>query len=150
MRLEEHDLERILRREELTLEDVKVVLRNVRYDEDDAEMIAYANTLLREAEDYLPSHTLDALVRADITEDEAALYLERNKAFFSRLVELLPSLIAFFDRRSSLRGILSMIDDCHNDFYAAAASLRKDRQIRETKELITNALKTAVSGGRGT
>ena len=50
MRLEEHDLERILRREELTLEDVKVVLRNVRYDEDDSERIAYANTLLREAE----------------------------------------------------------------------------------------------------
>jgi hypothetical protein len=144
MFLDEDDLERILRREELTLDDVKVVLRSVRYGEQDAERIAYADTLLREAGDYLPSYTLSALVRADITEDEAALYLERNKAFFSRLVELLPSLVSFFNSRSNLRGILSMIDDCHNDFYAAAASPRKDRQLRETKELITNALKTAL------
>jgi hypothetical protein len=144
MLLEEDDLQRILRREELTLEEVKVVLRTGRYGERGAEKIAYANTVLREAGDYLPPYWLSALVRADISEEEAAPYLEQNKAFFSRLVELLPSLIAFFNERSNLRGILLTIDDCHNDFYAAAGSPRKDRQLRETKELITNALNAAV------
>jgi hypothetical protein len=139
-----NDLERVLRREELTLEDVKVALRIVRYDERGAEITAHADTLLHEAGDYLPPYILRALVRADIDEDEGARYLERNKAFFSRLAELLPSLIGFFNRRDNLYGILSCIDDCHNDFYAATTSPRKDRQLRETKELIANSLETAV------
>jgi len=93
---------------------------------------------------YLQPHILSALVRADITEDEAASHLERNKAFFSRLVELLPSLIAFFGNRNGWWGILSTIDDCHNDFHVTSTSSRKDRQLRETKDLLTDALTTVV------
>jgi hypothetical protein len=145
MFLQEDDLQRVLRREELTLDDVKAVLGSVRYSKQSIESIDYANTLLREAGDYLPPHMLSALVRADVTVDEAALSLERNRAFFSRLVELLPSLIGFFNRRGNLFGILSCIDDCHNDFHATAISPRKDRQLRETKESLKRALETAIA-----
>jgi hypothetical protein len=143
--LEEDDLRKVLNREKLTLDDVKAVLRSVRYNEQHTQIIASANSLLREAGDYLPSHTLRALVRADVTVNEAALCLERNKAFFFRLVELLPSLIGFFNRRGNLWGITSCIDDCHNDFHATAISPRKDRQLRETRESLTRALETAVA-----
>src|SRR5262245_7235982 len=91
---------------------------------------------------------LRALVRADITTDEAALCLERNRAFYSRLVELLPELIGFFNRRDNLRGILSCIDDCHNDFHVTAKSPRRDRRIREAKEVLTCALETTLAAAK--
>src|SRR5437879_5790492 len=84
-----------------------------------SEMFEYANSLLPEASDYLRSYTLRALVRADITEKEAASYLEKNKAFFRRLVNLLPSIVGFFSKEArsrNPRGLVGTIDDCHNEF----------------------------------
>jgi hypothetical protein len=146
MYVEEQDVARILAREELSLEDVKIVMRGVRYDRGYDERFDYANTLLPEAGHYLRPHTLGALVRADIAEEEAALDLELNKTFFARLVDLLPSLVRFFGKEArsmNPKGIISTIDDCHNDYYLTIASSRRDRQFREAKERIANASKLA-------
>ncbi len=145
MRFEEEDgLWRILQRQTLTLEDVKFLFKHTRNREDDPERIAYANSLLHEAGDYLRPYELRALLRADVSETEAVVALAQNKAFFSRLVWLLPSLLGFFEHRQNLAGILHCIDECHNDFHATAASPRRDRQARETKELINVACEATV------
>jgi hypothetical protein len=68
MYVEEQDVARILAHEELSLEDVKIVMRGVRYDRGYDERFDYANTLLSEAVHYLRPYTLGALVRADIAE----------------------------------------------------------------------------------
>jgi hypothetical protein len=146
MYVEEHDIARILASQELSLEDVKIVMRGARYDRGYDERFDYANTLLSDAWHYLRPHTLGALVRAEIAEDDAALDLERNKAFFSRLADLLPSLVRFFGREARSRnpkGIISTIDDCHNDFHYTIASSRRDRQLREAKEKLADASKLA-------
>jgi hypothetical protein len=146
----QYDIARILARDELSFEDVKNVMRCVRYQwggvvaSGPNERIEYANTLLPHAEDYLPPLALFALVRADMNEEDAAACVDRNKAFFSRLTTLLPSLVRFFGeeaRSKNLEGLISSIDDCHNDFHVAAASSRKDRKLREAKEKLANASK---------
>lgn len=148
MFLKKDDLHRVLGRKELTLNDVKAVFRSVRYSEQSTESITYANSLLSEAGDYLPSGMLRALVRADITTDEAALCLEQNRAFYSRLVGLLPDLIGFFNRRENLWGIVSCIDDCHNDFHVTAISPRRDRRIREAREALIRVLETTLAAAK--
>jgi hypothetical protein len=131
-------------RETLTLEDVNLLFKNTRHRENDPERIAYANSLLPEAGDYLRPYELRALLRADISGTEAAVALKRSKALFSRLAWLLPSLLAFFERRQNLAGLLYCIDECHNNFHATAASPRRDRQARETKDLINVACEATV------
>jgi hypothetical protein len=79
---EQEAIARILAREELSLDDIKSVMRLVRHGQKGNERIKYANTILLDAGDYLPPHWLHALVRADLTEDGASLHLERNRAFF--------------------------------------------------------------------
>lgn len=146
MYVDERDLARILAHEELSLEDVKTVMRGVRYERGHDERFDYANELLSEAGDYLRPHTLGALVRAEITEEDAVPDLERNKAFFSRLVGLLPTLVRFFGKEARSRnpwGIISTIDDCHNDYHTTVASSRRDRQLREAKERLASASKLA-------
>jgi hypothetical protein len=136
----------ILEREELSLENVKAVMRTVRYGQEGDERFEYANTLLSDAADYLPPYWLRALVRADITEDEASLYLARNKAFFSRLANLLPSIVRFFseeERSRNPRGIIDSVDGCHADFHFTAASSRRDRQLRQAKERLAKASRLA-------
>jgi hypothetical protein len=141
---EEDGLWRTLQRETLGLEDIKLFFRNTRNREDDPQRIAYANSLLLEAGDYLRPYELRALLRADISETEAAVALAQNRAFFSRLVWLLPSILGFFEHRQNLAGILYCIDECHNDFHATAASPRRDRQVRETKELLSATREATV------
>ena len=147
MYVEERDIARILARQELSLNDVKTIMRGARYERGIDERFEYANELLSEAADYLPSYTLASLIRADISEQDAAIVLERNRVFFSRLVVLLPTLVQFFGEEARSRnasGIVSMIDDCHNDFHATVSAARRDRQLREAKEKITNASKLAT------
>jgi hypothetical protein len=136
---QESDLWRALIGEPLTLEDVKALFRDTGNREDDPERIAYANSLVPEAGDYLRAYELRALLRADISEAEATVHLSRNKTFFTRLAELLPSLLRFFALHENLAGLLYCIDQCHNDFHHTAASPRRDRQARQTKELLTAA-----------
>jgi hypothetical protein len=98
MRFEgEGELWRVLKRETLALEDVKFLFRRTGNREDDPERIAYANSVLPDAGDYLRPYELRALIRADISETEAAVEVARNKAFFSRLAGLLPTLLGFFE-----------------------------------------------------
>ena len=100
------ELERTLGRDELTREDVRIALRTVRHAHAKDEMLAYAQTLLPES-DFLTGYSLRALVRADITEAEAAREIKKNKAFCSRLAGLLPSILALFGNRARLTGILA-------------------------------------------
>jgi hypothetical protein len=144
--VEDHVIARILASDAPTFEDIKTLMRGARYTQGYDERFEYANSLLPEASDYLRSHTLRALVRADITEEEAASYLEQNKAFFRRLVNLLPSIAKFFSKEARLRnpwGIVMTIDDCHNEFQATGNSSRRDRQLREAKEKLTRAARLA-------
>ena len=144
--VDDHDIGRILASEELSFEDIKTLMRGVRYSRGYDERFEYGDTLLPEASEYLRPHTLRALVRADITEEDAASYLKENIAFFRRLVDLLPSIVRFFSKEARLRnpcGIVSMIDDCHNDFQATGNALRRDRQLREAKEKLTSAARLA-------
>src|SRR4051794_1462688 len=103
MYVEEHDLARLVSREQLSFDDVKIIMRCVRYERGADEGFEYANSLLPEAADYLRPHTLSALIRADMTEQQAALDLYLNKSFFSRLAVLLPSLMQFFDKQERTR-----------------------------------------------
>ncbi len=85
-------------------------------------------------------------MRADIGEGEASRYLKRNKAFFCRLMNLLPSIVRFFgeeERSRNPRGIISSVDDCHADFHFTAASSRRDRQLRQAKEKLAKASRLA-------
>jgi hypothetical protein len=136
---QESKLWRTLTEEALTLEDVKALFKLAGHREDDPDRVAYANSLVPEAGDYLRPYELRALIRADISETEAAVETARHKAFFSRLVELLPSLLEFFETRENLAGLLYHIDDCHNEFLHTATSPRRDRQARQTKEMLTQA-----------
>jgi hypothetical protein len=133
---EQEAIGRILARDELSIDDIKSIMKLVRYGRRGVEKIEYANTILTDAGDYLPPYWLRALVRADITEEEASPHLERNRAFFSRLPSLLPQLVRFFSaevRTTNLTGLISTIDRCDIDFYHTAASSRKDRRLREAK-----------------
>ena len=144
--VEDHDIARILASEAPTFEDVKTLIRGVRYTQGYDEKFEYANSLLPEASDYLRSHTLRALVRAEISKEKAALHLEQNKAFFRRLVDLLPSIVGFFEKEVRSRnpnGIVMTIDDCHNDFLATGNALRRDRELREAKERLMRAARLA-------
>jgi hypothetical protein len=61
-------------------------------------------------------------------------------------VDLLPSLVRFFGkeaRSKNPKGIISTIDDCHDDFHYTIGSSRRDRQLREAKEKLANASKLA-------
>jgi hypothetical protein len=143
---EQEAIARILAREELSIDDIKSIMKLVRYGQRGVEKIEYANTILTDAGDYLPPYWLRALVRADITEEEASPHLERNRAFFGRLPNLLPQLVRFFSaevRTTNLPGLISTIDRCHIDFYHTSASSRKDRQLREAKEKLAKASKLA-------
>ena len=144
--VEDQDIARILASETPTFEDIKTLMRGSRYTHGYDETFEYANSLLPGASDYLRPHTLRALVRADLTEEEAASYLEHNKAFYRRLVNLLPSIVSFFGKEERLenqRGIVMTIDDCHNDFMATGNASRRDRQLREAKEKLTRAARLA-------
>src|SRR4051812_37466391 len=110
--LSENQLTRILSRDELMREEVRIALRTVRHGERKNEALVYAETLVPEA-DLLSPYSLGALVRADISEAEAIKEVKRNKAFCIRLAGLLPSILEFFGNRDSSAGLLSMIDDCH-------------------------------------
>ncbi|WP_139267653.1 MULTISPECIES: hypothetical protein [unclassified Beijerinckia] len=139
----DRDITRLLVSETLTFEDIKTLMQGCRYYPDDhSKVFEYADTLLPEASDYLQPHTLHALVRADITEMEAALHLEENKVFFHQLANLLPSIASFFSKEARLRnarGLVGAIDSCRNDFKFRATSARRDRQLREAKEKLRRA-----------
>jgi hypothetical protein len=144
--VEEEEVARIVAREELSFGDVKRLMRGVRYSRGYDEKFDYANTLVAEAAHYLRPFTLRVLARAEISDEEAAEELEQNKLFFSRLVDLLPSLVRFFGKETRARnpwGIVSMIDDCHNDFHYTIRSARRDRQLREAKGRLAKASKLA-------
>jgi hypothetical protein len=145
--IEEHDLARLLASETLTFDDIKTLMRGARYTRGHDETFTYADSLLPEASDYLPSRTLRALVRADISEEESASHLEQNKAFFRRLVVVLPSIVSFFGKEARLRnpsGIVMTIDDCYYDFVATGNALRRDRQIREAKDKLMRAARSSL------
>jgi hypothetical protein len=112
------------------------------------ENIEYANSLLPESGEYLPLFMLSAFVRADISEEEAVVYIQRNKEFLQRLTYLLPALVCYFDpqtRPRNLLGLLGCLEDCHNDYYATAQSPRRDRRIRETRESLNEAITNSAS-----
>jgi hypothetical protein len=144
---EQEAITRILARDELSSDDVKAIMRLVRYGQERDKSIDYANTILPEAGDYLQGHYLRALVRADIPDSEASSHLEQNRLFFGRLASLLPELVRFFSaevRTTNLKGLISTIDSCHIDFYHTAALPRKDRRLREAKEDLARASKLAA------
>jgi hypothetical protein len=80
-----------------------------------------------------------------MTEEEASAYVRRDKAFFHRLVDLLPSILGFFgkERLRNPGGIVSAIDDLHNDFQFTISSSRRDSQLRRAKERLTRAVRLA-------
>lgn len=141
--LSDDELEQVLRRDELTNEHVRMALATVRHGYRAHELLAYTTALVPDA-DLLDGSSLRALARADITEDEAAKETEKNKAFCARLAGLLPSILRLFDSRNNLAGIFRMIDDCHNDFHVTVVSRRKDRQTREIKEGLADAIKSSL------
>jgi hypothetical protein len=148
MTSKENNVARILAQEELSLKDVKSLMRAARYRLEEDKRVCYANELLPDAGDYLRPHTLAALVRAEINEQDAASEIIKSKEFFSRLVILLPTIVRFFSHEARCNnpiGIISTIDDCHNDFHATTRAARKDRQLREAKERVINASKMTSS-----
>ncbi|MCC8964232.1 hypothetical protein H8A95_18380 [Bradyrhizobium sp. Pear76] len=143
----EDELQKIRIRDRLSPKEARVLLRTIRHGEQKDEVLAYAETLVVEA-DFLSPYSLRALVRADITEAEAAREIKKNKAFCNRLAGLLPSILRLFGSRDNLTGICSMIDDCHHDYQVTTISPRKDRQTRETRERLARAVKASLSAAK--
>jgi hypothetical protein len=144
--VEEDEIAGIAAREELSIEDVKRAIRGVRHTRGYDDRFDYANGIVPQASEYLRPHTLSALVQAEISDGEAAIEIEQNKLFFSRLVDLLPTLMRFLSKEARTRnpmGMISMIDDCHNDFHYTTRAARIDRQLREAKESLRAASKLA-------
>lgn len=139
--ISEDEIERRLARDALTQKDIKTVMLSVRHSLSDQKNINYAKSLLPDS-DYLPPYVLSRLVRADISEQEAAQYIGPNKAFFARLTEYLPDLLRYFAQPTptNYSGLLRCIDDCHNDYHSLAHSLRRDRAIREAHQSLKDAL----------
>jgi hypothetical protein len=126
--VEEHDIARILASDRPSLEDIKT-MRGTRYADGFDERFEYANSLLAEASDYLRAHTLRALVRAEITEAEAAKHLKQNKAFFKRLASLLPSIMRFFGKGPRRQNpLLEGEDDDPDDNWSEKNRMRHSSQ----------------------
>lgn len=101
-----------------------------------------ANSIVPEAGRYLPHHAITALVRADISDDKATEELLRQRMFFSRLSDYLPSLLRYFkfDPKDCVFNAVSCIDDCHGDFHIAIASQRRDKKERQILESFGSAI----------
>src|ERR1700688_117529 len=111
-----NDLHRLLTNgDKLTLSDVKCIMLRSRHNHSDLQDVEYANSLFRESGDYLPSHMLSALIRDELSNEDATPHIKLNKEFFERLVDLLPALVGHFKpaRPDNMIGIISCIDDCH-------------------------------------
>jgi hypothetical protein len=145
------DIARLIASDELPFDDVKTIMRGVRYSKGYDEKFAYADSLVPEASDFLRPYELRALVRAEISEKEALNFVKRDKAFFHRLAGLLPAILKLFgdeSKRRIARGIIGAVDDCHNDFHYALNSSRRDRQIREAKAKLTRASRLALDAAK--
>ncbi len=96
------------------------------------EYFKLANGILPEAGKYLPSHAIEALIRADISDGGINEELLRQRKFFARLSHYLPSLLRYFrfDPKDRVFNAVSCIDDCYGDFCITGKSQRRDKQER--------------------
>jgi hypothetical protein len=96
----------------------------------------FANNLGPEAGHFLSSNSLRALIRDELGDEKVAWEIEENKRFLNRLSSLLPALSDLFNpaQPDNLEGFCSSIDDCCSDYRTSRHRLRKDRQLRETRE----------------
>jgi hypothetical protein len=132
--------------ETVVLDDVKNIMLRARHDNADLEDIQFANSLLQESGDYLPSHLVRVLIRAELSDEEAKAQISLNKKFFKRLGRFLPALVGYFKPFCSdhIVGVLRCIDDCHSDYLVSANSLRKDRLLREAEQSLEKALEAVT------
>jgi hypothetical protein len=106
-----------------------------------------ANGIIPEAGKYLPSHAIEALIRADVSDDETNKELLRQRKFFARLSSYLPSLLRYFsfDPKDQVFNAISCIDDCFGDFHFAGRSQRRDKEERKALQSFASAIDAAES-----
>ena len=98
------DIARLAWSEELSFEDVKTLIRGVRYGNGYDEKFEYANSLVPEASCFLRPYELRALSRADMSEKDAAAFIERDAAFYHRLTTLLSPILRLFGEEARRKG----------------------------------------------
>jgi hypothetical protein len=136
-----HRRQAILDRIRLDRAGVLELLRAVRQpDKDYAEI---ANRLVPGAGDYLHAHQLELLVRDDIAIEVARTEVQRQKRYVQRLVDLLPTLLRYFEFEAEADVVraLHLIDDCFHDFPIIKSGPRRDRALRDAISTIERAEK---------
>ncbi|MCF6108666.1 hypothetical protein [Mesorhizobium muleiense] len=91
--------------------------------------IAYANSLLPGAGDYLPgSWWLRAFIKADLSDDDASREIERQRAIVKRICNLFPALIQHLkiSDRTHAEMTLNIVFEACSDYPAILASGRKE------------------------
>lgn len=94
----------------------------------DLDEIAFANSLMPGAGDYLGRGWLRSFVKADISDDEAKREISRNRALVRRLCTLFPALLRYLTlgKKTYAMSVLSMVYDCTSDYQTILESGRKE------------------------
>ncbi|KOF15715.1 hypothetical protein AC244_22235 [Ensifer adhaerens] len=106
----------------------------------DQEEIAFANSLLPSAGDYLNGRWLRRFITADISDDDARRWMSRQKALVGRLCALFPTVLRYVtleEKRRALN-ILSMIYGCANDYDYVISNGRRDANRKKIVNNIRN------------
>jgi hypothetical protein len=111
----------------------------------DVEDVEFANSIVSDAGRYLSRAFIDALIRSDITDEDASLEIKRQKEFFARLSLFLPDLMRYFkfNPKSDAVNALLCLDDCHYDFAIGLNAQRQDRNRREILAAFEEAIRSA-------
>jgi hypothetical protein len=96
--------------------------------------IAYANSLLPDAGDYLSGMWwLRAFIKAEISDDDAKREIERQRRIIKRLCNLFPSLLRYLEVSDRVRAemTLNIVFDACTDYAAILVSGRKEANRRK-------------------
>lgn len=106
----------------------------------DQEEIAFANSLLPSAGDYLNGRWLRRFITADISDDDARRWMSRQKSLIKRLCALFPSVLRYLtlDERQYALSVLNIIYDCASDYDSILLSGRKDSNRKKIINKIYN------------
>ena len=90
----------------------------------DVEDVKIANAIMPDAGTYLGRFAIEPFIRAEMTDQEVRREIARQKTFFDRLANLLPTLLRHFrfDGDQDVLSALHLISDVHQDFDARSVS----------------------------
>lgn len=100
----------------------------------DQDEIAFANSLVPGAGDYLNRGWLRLFIKADISDDDAKQEVSRQKALVKRLCALFPAVLRYLrlDEKKHALNVLNMVSDCASDYAVILESGRRTANRKKT------------------